>query len=252
MVRCGAGLLSALVLACACAGDGAEAPVELTVFAASSLIEAFEGMRSAFAEHHPDTDVTFNFAGSQRLAAQIAQGAPADVFASASGAQMDAVVEAGLAEGQPRPFAGNRLQIAVEPGNPKGIATLRDLAAADVKLVLGALQVPAGRYAAEALEAAGVDVEPVSLETDVRQVLSKVALGEADAGIVYVTDVTGAGAQVEGVPIPAEDNVPVTYPIVALAEAPNPGMAADWVDFVLSDRGQSILADHGFSEPWVP
>ncbi|MGH3666142.1 MAG: molybdate ABC transporter substrate-binding protein [Egibacteraceae bacterium] len=245
----------------ACAGGAAEHRTtavatgggvagELTVFAAASLTDAFDEMAAAFGDANPGvTDVTLNYAGSQQLAAQIANGAPADVFASASGGHMDAVAAQGLLQGEPHSFAGNLLQIAVEPGNPLGIRGLVDLGKPDYKVVLAAEEVPAGRYARQALARAGLQVQPVSLETDVRAVLSKVSLGEADAGIVYVSDVTGAGDAVEGVRIPDRQNVRATYPVAALTRAPNPDAARAFVDFVRSAEGVGILVDHGFTRP---
>ncbi|MGH8885791.1 MAG: molybdate ABC transporter substrate-binding protein [Egibacteraceae bacterium] len=221
----------------------------LTVFAAASLTDAFDDVAAAFKQSHPGVKVACSFAGSQVLAGQIVQGAPADVFASASRAQMDVVVKAGRAAGAPRTFAANVLEIAVEPGNPKGVRGLADLARPDLKVVLAAPEVPAGQYAAEALRKAGVKVKPVSLDDDVRSVSSKVQLGEADAAIMYHSDVVSAGDRVEGVRIPAGQNVPARYPIVALADAPNPGAAAAFIDFVLSEEGQAILRRHGFTTP---
>lgn len=220
---------------------------ELVVHAAASLTDAFGDVQQAFTEQHPDVTVTYNFAGSQQLAQQLTSGAPGDVFASANQRQMDVVTEAGLLEGESRPFIGNVLAIAVEPGNPLGIQALADLARPDVTVVLAAEEVPAGQYAKEALDSAGVQVTPASLETDVRAVLQRVALGEADAGIVYTSDVTAAEQDVEAVTIPDDQNVPATYPIATLADAPNPDAAAAFVDFVLSGDGQEILVEYGFT-----
>lgn len=235
------------------AGAGVEAAQviagEVTVFAAASLTDAFEQIGVAFEQAHPDATVRINVAGSQQLATQIIQGAPADVFASANTAQMEAVVDAGAAAGAPITFAGNVLEIAVEPGNPRGIATLADLGRDDLAVVLAAEQVPAGRYARQALDAAGVPVAPVSLEADVRAVVSKVSLGEADAGIVYASDIAAAGDRVTGVEIPAEHNVTATYPIVLLADAPNPDAGQAWIDMVIGPTGQRALRAAGFTVP---
>ncbi|MGH8898994.1 MAG: molybdate ABC transporter substrate-binding protein [Egibacteraceae bacterium] len=253
-----------LLLVAACGGGGAgrsaqtpaspsaasgELSGNLTVFAAASLTDAFDDIASAFKQAHPGVQIAYSFAGSQVLAGQIGQGAPADVFASASKAQMDVVVKAGRAAGAPRTFTGNVLEIAVEPGNPKGVRGLADLARPDLKVVLAAPEVPAGQYAAEALRKAGVEVKPVSLDNDVRSVSSKVQLGEADVAIMYHSDVVAAGDRVEGVEIPAGQNVPARYPIVALTGAPNPGAAAAFIDFVLSEEGQLVLRRHGFATP---
>jgi molybdate transport system substrate-binding protein len=224
------------------AGEGA-ATRELTVFAAASLTEAFTDIAADFTAAEPDVKVVFSFAGSNDLVTQIRQGAPADVLATADTGTMD---DAGDLVTDPQPFAANTLIIAVAPGNPLGITGLGDLARADIKLVLAAPEVPAGKYAGEILSAAGVEVEPVSLEVTVKGVVTKVALGEADAGIVYVTDVAAAGGDIDGVTIPEDENVVAVYPLGAVAASQNADDASAFVDFVLSADGQRILADHGF------
>jgi molybdate transport system substrate-binding protein len=245
IIATGLGLLVA-----ACGGGGAGAPAgTLTVFAAASLTDAFDDLASAFESSHSGVKVAYNFAGSQVLAGQIVQGAAADVFASASTTQMDVVAKAGRAAGTPHIFTSNVLELVVEPGNPKGVNGLADLAKPDLKVVLAAPEVPAGHYSAEALAKAGVQVKPVSLENDVRSVLSKVELGEADVAIVYHSDVVAAGDKVEGVEIPTSQNVPARYPIVALTGALNPKAAAAFIDFVRSGEGQLILRRHGFAAP---
>jgi molybdate transport system substrate-binding protein len=171
------------------------------------------------------------------------------VFASANQTQMDAVRDAGSIAGEPVVFARNRLEIAVEPGNPQDVGGLEDLARAGLKVVLAAEEVPAGQYAREALDAAGVAVTPVSLETDVRAVLSKVALGEADAGVVYTSDIASAGDEVEGVEIPDDLDVIAAYPAAVVADAPNPAAASAFVDHVTSADGQATLKQFGFSTP---
>jgi molybdate transport system substrate-binding protein len=244
-----------LVAACGSAedaGDGGAAgdvSGELFVFAAASLTDAFAALREAFVDAHPTVEVVLNHAGSQTLASQIDEGAPADVFAAANTTQMDAVDDAVDLAGEAALFAANRLQIAVEPGNPRGIDGLADLADPDLVLVLPIEEVPAGRYARQALDAAGVTVTPSSLERDVRAALSKVELGEADASIVYVSDLVAADGRADGVAIPAEHDVAASYPIAVLADAPNPTAAEAFVAFVLSDTGQDILAAHGFEAP---
>jgi molybdate transport system substrate-binding protein len=232
--------------AAAAAGDGSS---ELTIFAAASLTDAFEALGAAFAADNPDISMTFNFAGSQTLASQIVAGAPADVFAAANEAQMEVVADAGLLAEPARAFASNRLAIAVEPGNPQGIAGLADLGRADLKVVLAADEVPAGQYARAALDAAGVTVQPVSLETDVRAVLTKVGMGEADAGIVYRSDVATARGRVASVEIPADQNVVATYPIAVVSDGPNPAAAHAFVAYVESQEGRKILSEFGFSPP---
>jgi molybdate transport system substrate-binding protein len=248
--------LSLAVLGAACGspevdGDAdvaGEVAGELIVFAAASLTDAFDGLSEAFVDANPDVEVVFNHAGSQTLASQIIEGAPTDVFASADTRQMDAVADEGDLAGEPEIFTSNVLEIAVEPGNPISIAGLADLADPDLVLVLPAEEVPAGRYAREALDAAGIEVTPSSLEQDVRAALSKVELGEADASIVYASDIVASDGA-EGVVIPAEQNVAASYPIAMLADAPNATAGEAFVAFVLSDAGQEILTAYGFVTP---
>ena len=234
-----------LVVAAGCGGSSSSGggQRELTVFAAASLTDAFTRLGDQFTAAHPEVKVTFNFAGSSDLVAQLQQGAPADALATADSTNMDKV--AGQT-GAPTDFAGNKLMIAVEPGNPKHITGLADLAAKDLKVVLAAPEVPAGRYAQEALAKAGVTVTPVSLEVSVKGVVTKVSLGEADAGIVYVTDVEAAKGTVQGVKIPDAQNVLATYPIATLKDSAHPDDAQAFVDLVLSAEGQKVLADDGF------
>lgn len=221
----------------------------LTVFAAASLADAFADIADAFVAAHPDVRVRLNVAGSHTLASQIIQGAPADVYASADVEQMRAAREAATLAGPPAAFARNTLAIAVEPGNPHGVAGLGDLADPGLLVVLPTEQAPAGAYARAALDAAGVTVAPASLAADVRGARSAVALGEADAALVYASDVVAADGRVEGVAIPEEDNVTATYPIAALAQTPNPDAAQAFVKFVGGRQARAILADHGFAPP---
>jgi molybdate transport system substrate-binding protein len=246
--------LAVAVLAAACGSDGdpdasGDVSGQLIVFAAASLTDAFDELGEAFVDANPDVEVVVNYAGSQTLASQIGEGAPSDVFASANTTQMDVVADAGNLVGDPEIFAANRLEIAVEPGNPLAIGGLTDLADPDLVLVLPAEEVPAGQYARQALDAAGVEVTPSSLEQDVRAALSKVALGEADASIVYASDIVASDGRADGVAIPAEQNVPASYPIAVLADAPNPVAAEAFVAFVTSDAGQQILTTNGFATP---
>lgn len=228
-------------------GGGGATPGEITVFAAASLTESFRDLAAAFDSVGGGARVLLNLAGSQELAAQILAGAPADVYASANAAQMDRVADAELLSGPPEVFAENRLAIVTEPGNPKGIHGLADLARPGLEVVLAAPDVPVGRYAREALAEAGVDVHPVSLETDVKQVLAKVVLGEADAGIVYRTDVLEAGRDaVTGIPLPAGIDVRAGYRVAVLGGAPHPAAARAFVSFLRSPRGGQILREHGF------
>ena len=219
------------------------------VFAGSSLTDAFNRAGAEFIKTNPRVGFSFNFGSSSTLATQITNGAPADVFASADETNMQKVVDANLADGPPIPFAGNRLEIAVAAGNPKKIASLTDLARPDVVLVLAAPTVPAGKYALEALSKAGVTAKPVSQEVDVRAVLNKVNLGEADAGVVYVTDVKSAGGRVTGVEIPTQYQVVARYPIAVVKDSKNAALAHRFVDYLVSPAGQSVLAEFGFSKP---
>lgn len=219
----------------------------LTVLAAASLTEAFKSIAGAFEKEHPGLTVAFSFAASSTLAAQINEGAEADVFASADEANMQKV--AGELAGAPRTFATNRLTIVVPKGNPNHIASLADLARSGITLALAAPQVPAGKYAAEVLAKAGVTVGAHSQEVDVRAALNKVALDEADAAIVYVTDVRAAADKVETVAIPDQYNVVAKYPIAVLKRGGDAQRAAAFVDYVLSDAGQATLRRYGFLPP---
>jgi molybdate transport system substrate-binding protein len=227
-------------------GSGAATPGDVKVFAAASLTAAFTEIGEQYTVANGGTKVTFNFAGSQALATQIQQGAPADVFAAADLTNMDKVKDL---TGTPRNFASNRLQIVVEKGNPRNIQRLDDLASSGLKVVLAAPEVPAGRYAAEILGKAGVTVQPVSQEDNVKAVVTKVSLGEADAGIVYVTDVTAGGDKVEGVEIPEDQNVLAAYPIATVKGGSARDQAQAFVDLVLSAEAQPVLEEHGFLPP---
>lgn len=238
-------LLAALALGCGGPNDTAASDAELLVSAAASLTDVFEELGATFAAEQQAREPVFNLAGSQALTAQLLEGAPSDVFASADPEQMDLLVAEGLA-GQPVLFATNVLEIVVEPGNPLGIDGLADLARDELVVVLAGEQVPAGRYAAEVLEAADVEVAPASLELDVRAVLTKVAAGEADVGIVYRSDVVASDGTVEGVPIPAEDNVVAEYHIAVLDAAEHPRAAAAFVDLVRGPEGERALSAAGF------
>lgn len=254
---CAVTTAAALALALAGCGGGTSpgaraAPTAsragITVFAAASLTEVFTALGERFEATHPGARVTFSFGPSSGLAQQIAQGAPADVFASASPRSMQQVTDAGQAT-RPEQFARNVMQIAVPPPDPAGISSLADLARPGVKVVLCQVQVPCGSVAARVLANAGVAVTPVSQEADVRAVLSKVALGEADAGIVYVTDVRAAAGEVRGVEIPADVNASTSYPITVLKASRNASAARAFVDLVLSADGRSALAAAGFQAP---
>jgi molybdate transport system substrate-binding protein len=246
---------AAALLLAACGGAAERAPAadpvagELNVFAAASLTDVYNEIGQDFSKAHPDVHVKLAYGGSSTLVTQILQGAPADLFASADEANMRKLVEGGAAAGSPSVFAANRLEIAVPPGNPKRVTSLADLARPGTVVVLCAPAVPCGSYAGQALKKAGVAVTARSQEQDVKQVLGKVALGEADAGVVYATDVRAAGGRVEGVEIPAEQNVAVRYPIAQVRGAKNPVAARAFVSWILGARGQATLARFGFASP---
>ena len=227
----------------------AAASGDVVVFAASSLTEAFTEMGKTFKAGNPGANVTFNFAGSGDLVTQISQGAPADVFVSADDTNMKKLTDATENAGDPVAIARNTMEILVEKGNPEAIATVADLAKPGTIVVLCAATVPCGKNAAAVLAKAGVTVTPASLEDKVKGVVTKVSLGEANAGIVFVTDVNSAGAGAEGVKIPDDINVISNYPIVVTKEATNPEAAQAFIDFVASDAGQAILAKYGFLAP---
>lgn len=254
-------VLVAVALA-ACGGDapgrasaragGEGAPVdgdEVTVFAAASLTEPFREAADSFRTAEGGRRVLLGLAGSQSLAAQLLSGAPADVFASADPVQMERVRDGGRVDGRPVVFAETGLAIAVERGNPREIRRLSDLARPGLAVVLGAPEVPVGRYARRALEAAGVKVRPVSLETDVKQVLAKVSLGEADAGIVYRSDVLAADGSVTGVELRPEVDQRARYRIAVVADGSDPRAGRRFVEFLRSPSGTQILRSHGFEVP---
>jgi molybdate transport system substrate-binding protein len=240
--------LAVLLPLSACSGGSEVEPKTLTVYAASSLTTAFEELGETFEGEHDGVEVELSFAGSSDLVAQIQQGAPADVFASADEANMAKLVAGDLAAGDPVVFATNTLQIAVPPGNPAGVTSLDDLAG-DLNLVVCAPEVPCGAAAAQVAEAGAVALRPVSEEQSVTDVLNKVASGEADAGLVYVTDVRGAGDAVEGIAFPEAESVVNRYPIVPVVDAEQPDLAQDFVDLVTSDEGRDVLREAGFGLP---
>ncbi len=221
---------------------------EITVFAAASLSGAFEAIGEAFEAAHPGVDVTFAFAASSELAVQINEGAPADVFASADINNMTKVTNAGNATA-PTVFAHNAAAIIVAPGNPLGIAGVADLVDNDLILVMCAVEVPCGAYGAEIFANANIAPTPDSYEANVKAVVNKVVLGEADAGIAYTTDVFAAGDDAAGVEIPADINVVAEYPMAVTSGAPNPVAGAAFVEFVLGNEAQQILNGFGFTSP---
>jgi molybdate transport system substrate-binding protein len=225
----------------------------LTVFAAASLTEAFSEIATAFEATHPGVDVTLNFAGSNTLRAQIEQGAQADVFASANIKEMDSLVKIGLVNVDKNiVFLTNRLVVITPEDNPAGLATFEELARSDLKLVLAAEEVPVGRYARLVLDNVGPEFKAhalanvVSNETTVKQVVAKVQLGEADAGVVYASDAVAA-PELPVIEIPPEFNVLAEYPIAPLTKAPHPQLADVFVAFVLAPEGQVLLQKWGFS-----
>lgn len=222
---------------------------DLVVFAAASLTDVFTELGDRFEETNPDLAVEFNFAGSSTLAEQINQGAPADVFASASPTQTQAVVDAGGITDEPEVFLSNTLQIVVPAGNPAGVTGLADFENADLTIALCAEEVPCGSAAATVFEVAGLTPQPDTLEQDVRAVLTKVELGEVDAALVYRTDVLAGGDAVEGIDFPESAEAVNNYPIAVLAEAPNPDAAAAWVEFVTSEESLALLEEAGFQIP---
>ena len=263
---CVCGAFAALLALSACASSSAQPPTNaqtsatLTVYAAASLQDAFSELSRNFEGANPGVKIAFSYAGSQQLAQQITQGAPADIFASANQAQMDVAVRSGrIISATAKPFVRNRLVVVLPKANPAGIMTLHDLAKPKIKLVLAAKEVPAGQYALQFLGKATADSafppgykaavlkNVVSYEDNVRSVLSKVALGEADAGIVYTTDINkGIAGQVSRIEIPDALNTIASYPIAALKDSPHAALASSFIAYLLSDAGQKIMASYGF------
>lgn len=259
---CALALLLALT---ACAGTGSASPgatgqpVKVMVFAAASLRDAFTDIGAAYSRTHPNVVVTFNFAGSDTLAQQIAQGAPADLFASANATQMDVAVKSGAIAGSGvKTFAHNRLVLIYPTANPAHIQTLRDIARPGVKVDLAARSVPVGQYALDFLAKASADPafgpgyraavlkNVVSYETDVKAVLAKIVLGEADAGIVYTTDAATASGKVGAITIPDALNSIATYPIGVVNGSKQAAAARDVLNYIVAAQGQDRLAKYGF------
>jgi molybdate transport system substrate-binding protein len=229
-------------------GNGGTLSGSITVYAASSLSKGFEALGTTFETAHPGTHVKFDFDSSSVLVAQIRNGAPADVFASADQKNMQKLGSTTAAA--PTVFAKNRMEIAVGTGNPKHIATVSDLAKSGLTVVLCASEAPCGKYADQLLDRDHVTVTPKSREIDAKSTLSKVQLGDADAAIVYVTDVKGAKGKVDGVEIPDDRNVVATLPIAALKDSKNAALAQAWVDFVTSSTSEQTLQQQfGFLAP---
>ncbi len=248
-------VVTALALA-ACGGAPAPAargadPVagSVSVFAAASLLDAFTALGTGFRHQHAAANVQFDFEGTPSLLLKLQQGAPADVFAAADQPNIQKAAAGGLLAGPARDFVSNRLEIVVAAGNPKHVRTLTDLARPDLIYITAGPTVPAGNYAGQVLARAGVRTTPRSLETDVKRVVSKVSLGEADAGIVYVTDVSSGGKSVQGVQIPDDQNVVARYPIALVKEAPNGVAGQAFIDYALSGAGEATLKRFGFGPP---
>ena len=245
-------VVAALVVLIAAAQPVAAAPRpsgEITVFAASSLTESFDEIAKQFEKKYPDVSVKFDYDASSNLATQINQGAPADVFASADRDNLQKTIDSGAVTPPPIVFTKNRLEIAVEKGNPKKIKGLADLQKAGLVVVLCADQVPCGKYAAESLGNAGVSVSPASKEENAKATLGKVSIGEADASIVYVTDVKASKGTTSGVKIADKVNVVATYPMGIVKDSQNATAAKAWVQFVRSKDGQKTLRKFGFLPP---
>ncbi len=230
------------------ASSSAAATGTITVFAASSLKGTFTELGQQFEAAHPGDTVKFSFGASSTLATQITSGAPADVFASAAPKNMNTVVSAGDAS-NPQDFAKNTAEVAVPPSNPGHVTSVSDLAKSSVKVALCQPQVPCGVVAAAVFKNAGITVKPVTLQPDVKSVLTQVELGNVDAGMVYVTDVMAAGSKVKGITIPASEDASTLYPIAAISNSKELSIAQAFVAFVLSPAGQQVLAAAGFEKP---
>lgn len=251
-------LITSIAVLSSCTPSTSTQSITLTVFAASSLADAFDEIGSTFNVDQPGVKVEFNFAGSQQLRQQLEQGASTDVFASANTNEMNTVIASGLiVSGTQQSFLHNRLIVILPKNNPANIQSLQDLAMPKLKIILAAPSVPVGGYALTALSKMNIEFgatfsatvmsKVVSYEDNVKQVVAKIQLGEGDAGIVYSSDVTPAAApQLSTIDIPDKYNVLATYPIAVLKAAPHSQAATAFVEYVLSDKGQSILQKWGF------
>lgn len=249
MKRLAALMLAAGLLVAGCGTDKPAGGQHLVVFAAASLKQSFTQIGEQFKTDNPGATVEFSFAGSSDLVTQLTQGAKADVFASADTKNMDKAAQAGLLAGNPVNFATNTLTIAVAPGNPKGITTFGDLARPGLAVVVCAPQVPCGAATTKIEDATKVRLAPVSEESSVTDVLGKVSTGQADAGLVYVTDVAGSGGKVDGVAFPEASRAVNTYPIATLKAAADAGLAQKFIELVTGAAGQKLLGQAGFAKP---
>jgi molybdate transport system substrate-binding protein len=254
-----AGLFLVAVAGCSSGGSSATSAASssasasastatITVFAAASLTGTFTQLGKQFEAAHPGDTVKFSFGPSSGLATQITSGAPADVFASAAPANIDQVVSAGDAS-HPQDFAKNIMEVAVPPNNPAKVTSVNDLAKKSVKVALCQPQVPCGVVAAEVFKKVGITVKPVTLQTDVKSVLTQVELGNVDAGMVYVTDAKAAGTKVKGITIPKSENASTLYPIATISSSKHKSEAQAFAAYVLSPAGQQVLAAAGFEKP---
>jgi molybdate transport system substrate-binding protein len=239
----------ALISGCGSSEKPEPAGGKIIVFAAASLKKTFTDIGEQFKAENPGASVEFSFAGSSDLVTQLTQGAPADVFASADNKNMDKAAQAGLLVGDPVNFASNTLTIAVAPGNPKKIASFKDLTQQGLNVVVCAPQVPCGSATQKVEQATGVTLNPVSEESSVSDVLNKVTTGQADAGVVYVTDAIGAGDKVAAVAFPEAAGAVNTYPIAVLQGSKNPDLARKFVNLVTGESGQKVLNAAGFAKP---
>lgn len=251
MAGCASGTPGAASSTSATAGNNGTPRLSgtVTVFAAASLKATFTKLATEFESKNPGTKVALSFAGSSDLVTQISQGAPADVFASADTTNMAKLTAASLVAGKPSNFATNVLEIAVPPSNPAGIGSLADLAKPGTKVVVCAPQVPCGSAAQTIAKLSAVTLKPVSEENSVTDVLGKVESGEADAGLVYVTDVKGAGDKVKGIPFAESAKAVNTYPIATVGSSENKDLAAAFIALVTGSGGQKVLTDAGFGTP---
>lgn len=247
------GLTAACTLAAAlvsgCGSDAEAPPGTLKVFAAASLKKSFSEIGEQFKADNPGASVEFSFAGSSDLVTQLTQGASADVFASADTKNMDKAAQAGLLAGDPANFASNTLTIAVAPGNPQHVTSFRDLTREGLNVVVCAPQVPCGTATDKVEEATGVHLDPVSEESSVTDVLNKVSSGQADAGLVYVTDVAGSDGKVTAIDFPEAVDAVNTYPIATLKGAKDADLAREFVSYVTGEVGQRVLGESGFGKP---